>query len=117
MYSKPLNEIFENNKTIYKHIDGIWSFGLADKTNHKASKNNEGFKYIYLFYLNISRNVLGVYHLRLMKTESPQTKTEEFSNNLTKSKRESIETESDRGADLKSKILESQYYTSFFKIW
>ena len=45
----------------------------------------------------ISQNVVGLYHLKM---KNSKTKTEEFSNILTTSKRSPLKIESDRGADI-----------------
>ena len=45
----------------------------------------------------ISQNVFGLHHLKM---KNSKTKTEEFSNILTKSKRSALKIESDRGADI-----------------
>ena len=60
MYIEPPGKIYRTNKTIYNHVDEIWSLDLADMADHKVS-NKSGFRYINLL-IDDFPILLGVYH-------------------------------------------------------
>ena len=45
---------YPNNKTVYNHVDEIWSFDLADFSDYKIS-NNKGYRYIFVIIDNFSK--------------------------------------------------------------
>ena len=76
---------------IYNHIDEIWSTDLADMIDNKIS-NKKGFRY-KIIITDIFLIICGPYFLK----KNSQTKTHEFSNILSTSKRSPLKLESDRG--------------------
>ena len=115
IYSKAPKKNFETNKIVYNHIDEIWSIDLVDMIDYKTS-NNKGYRYIFIVIDNFSKYLFAI----PLKNKYSQTITNEFSNNLTTSKRKSFKLESDRGAEfynitfqnfLKSKNI--QLYSRF----
>ena len=103
IYSKPHRKNYPTNKIVYNYVDEIWSIDLADFSDYKTS-NNKGFRFIFIIIDNFSKYLWGI----PLKNKYSQTITNEFSNNLTKSKRKPLKIESDRG---------SQFYNSIFQIF
>ena len=101
IYSKTRKKNYETNKLIYNHIDETWSIDLADMIDYKTS-NNKGFRYLFIINDNFSKYLWAI----PLKNNYSQTITNEFSNNLTSSKRKPLKLESDRG---------SEFYNSFFQ--
>ena len=101
IHSKPPMRNYPTNKMVYNHIDEIWSIDLADFSDYKTS-NNKGFRYIFIIFDNYSKYLWAI----PLKNKYSQTITNEFSNNLTTSKRKPLKIESDRG---------SEFYTSIFQ--
>ena len=112
---KPPVRIYPANRILYNHIDEIWPIDLADMIDYKFSKNK---CYRYKFYIFDNFSIfLGALFL---KNKNSQIKTDEFSDNLTTSKRSPGRKESNWGAEfyesifqnfLKAKIL--QQYSTF----
>ena len=100
IYSAPPKKNYETNKIIYNHIDEIWSIDLVDMIDYKIS-NKQGFRYIFLKSDSFSKYVWAI----PLKNKHSQTKTEEFSKNLTTSKRSPVKLESDRGAEFQKMYL------------
>ena len=100
MYSKPPRKNYPTNKIVYNHIDEIWSIDLADMIDYKIS-NNKGFRYIFIIIDNFSKHFRAI----PLKNKYSQTKTNEFSNILTTSKRKPLKIESDRGTEFYKSIF------------
>ena len=64
--------------------------------------NNKNYRYIFIIIDNLSNYLWAI----PLKNKYSQTKTNEFSNILTTSKRKPLKIESDRGSD---------FYNSFFQ--
>ena len=90
IYSKPPRRKYPTNKIVYNHIDEIWSIDLADFSDYKTS-NNKGFRYIFIIIDNFSKYLWSI----PLKNKYSKTITDEFSNNVTTSKRKPLEIESD----------------------
>ena len=101
IYSKSPKKNYETNKIIYNHIDKIWSIDLADFSDYKIL-NNKGFRYIFIIIDTFSESTSTI----PLRSKNSKTITEEFSHNLTTSKRSPIKLELDRGAE---------YYNSIFQ--
>ena len=84
-YSTPPRKNYPTNKIIYNHIDEIWSIDLADMIDYKIS-NNKGFRYIFIIIDNHSKYLWAI----ALKNKYSKTMTDEFSNNLTKSRRKPV---------------------------
>ena len=54
IFSKSPMRKYPTNKTIYNHIDEIWSIDLADFSVYKTI-NNKGFRYIFVKIDNLSK--------------------------------------------------------------
>ena len=93
---------YPTNKTIYNHIDEIWSIDLVDMIDYKTS-NNKGHRYIFIIIDNFSKYLWSI----PLKNKYSQTITNEFSNILTKSKRKPLKLESDREAELQNNIFQT----------
>ena len=102
IYSKPTRKNYPTNKIVYNHIDEIWSIDLADFSDYKTS-NNKGFRYIFIVIDNFSKYLWAI----PLKNKYSQTITNEFSNNLTISKRKPIKIESDRGSEFYDIIFQN----------
>ena len=102
IYSSPPRKIYPTNKIIYNYIDEIWSINLAVFSDYKTSNNN-GFRYIF--------NIIDIFSEFLwaipLKNIYSQTITNEFSNNLTTSKRKPLKIESDRGTEFYNSIFQN----------
>ena len=94
IYSKPPMRNYPTNKIIYNHIDEIWCIDLADFSDFKTS-NNKGYRYIFIIIDNYSKYLWAT----PLKSKYSQTKTNEFSNILSTSKRKPLKLESDRGIE------------------
>ena len=101
IYSKHPLRNYPTNKIIFNHIDEIWSIDLVDMIDYKIS-NNKGFRYIFIVIDNYSKDLWAI----PLKNKYSQSITNEFSNNLTTSKRKPLKLESDRG---------SEFYISIFQ--
>ena len=102
IYSKPPRKKYETNKTIYNHIDEIWSIDLADMIDHKIS-NNKLFRYIIIIIDNFSKFLWAI----PLKNKYSQTITKEFPNNLTTSKRKPLKIESKRASEFYNGIFQN----------
>ena len=102
IYSKPPRKNYSTNKTIYNHIDEIWSIDLADMIDYKIT-NNKGFRYISIIVDNFSKYLWAI----PLKNKYSQTITNEFSNILTTSKRKPLKLESDRGTEFYNSIFQN----------
>ena len=71
--------------------------------------NNKGFRYIFII-IEIFCKYLWC---RFFQNQSAQTKTNEFSNNLTTSKRKPIKLESDRGAEWYNSVFQNFVKSKF----
>ena len=78
IYSSPPKKNYPTNKTVYNHIDEIWSIDLADMIDYKIS-NNKGYRYIFVVIDNYSKYLSAI----PLKNKYSQTITNEFSNILT----------------------------------
>ena len=92
IYSSPPRKNYPTNKVVYNHIHEIWSIDLADMIDYKIS-NNKGYRYIFFIINKYSKNLWAI----PLKKLYGLTITNEFSNNLTTSKRKRPKLESDRG--------------------
>ena len=102
-YSSPPKKNFSMNKTIYNHIDEIWSIDLADMIDYKIS-NNKGFRYIFILIDNFSNYLCAI----PLKNKYSQTVTDALSKILSTSKRAPLELGSDSGKDWYNSIF--QYF-------
>ena len=80
-YSSPPRKNYPTNKTVYNHIDEIWTIELADMILYKIS-NNKGFRYKFVIIENYSKYLWAI----PLKIKYSQTITNEFSKILTTSK-------------------------------
>ena len=105
IYSKPPKKNYSTNKVICNHIDEIWSIDLADFSDYKTS-NNKGYRYIFII---IDKLIIYSKYLWAipLKNKSSQTKTNEFSNTLTKSKRKPLKKGGDRGSEFYNSIVQN----------
>ena len=101
-YSTPPRKNYPTSKSVYSHIDEIWSIDLADMIDYKTS-NNKGFRYIFI---NIDKYSKYLWAISL-KNKYSQTITNEFSNILTTSKRKPLKLESDRGTEFYNSIFQN----------
>ena len=101
IYSKAPMRNYLNNKIIHNHIDEIWSIDLADMIDYKIS-NNKGYRFIFIKIDNVSKYLRGI----TLKNKCSKTKTEEFSNSLTKLKRKCLKLESDRRTEFYNSIFQ-----------
>ena len=92
--SKPAKKNYETNKIIYNHIDERWSIDLAGFSDYKLSYN-KGFRNIFNIIDKFSEYSWAI----LLKNKNVETKTNEFSNVLTKTRRKPLKIESERGAE------------------
>ena len=90
IYSSPPRKNYPTKKTVYNHIDEIWSIDLAVSLDYKTT-NIKGFRYIFIIIDNSSENLWAI----PLKKYS-QTITQEISNILTTSKRSPVKLERDR---------------------
>ena len=95
IFSKPLKRNYPSNKIIYNHIDEIWSIDLADLVDYKTS-NNKGYRYMFIVIDNFSKHLWA----KPLKNEKSKTITDEFSKNLSSSKRSPVKIENNRGSEL-----------------
>ena len=102
IYSKPPKKNYPTNNIIYNHIDEIWSIDLADFSDYKTS-NNKGFRYIFIVIDTFSSYLWAIQ----LKNKYSQSITNEFSNNLTTSKRKPLKIESDRGSEFYNRIFQN----------
>ena len=102
IYSKPPKRNYPSNKIVYNHIDEIWSIDLVDMIDYKTS-NNKGYRYIFIIIDNLSKYLWAI----PLKNKNSQTKTNEFANILTTSKRKPIKIESDRGSEFYNSIFQN----------
>ena len=86
-------KIYPTNKLIYNNIDVKWSINLADMVDYKVS-NHKGYRSLF-----ITIDVFSKHLCCIPLEKNSQTKTNEFSNLPTISKRKPLKTESDRGTD------------------
>ena len=91
---------YPTNKILYNYVDEIWSVYLADMVDYKIS-NNKGYRYIFIIIDNFSKFLFAI----PLKNKYSQTITNEFSNNLAKSKRKPDKLESDRGYEVYNSIF------------
>ena len=101
IYSSPPKKNYPTNIK-YIHIEGIWSIDLADFSDYKIS-NNSGFRYIYVIVDNFSKYTCCV----PLKNKNAQSKTDNFSNILTTSKRSPLKIESDRWKEFYNSIFQN----------
>ena len=115
IYSKPPLGNYPTNKIVYNHIDEIWFIDSADFSDYKTSKI-KGFRYIFIIIDNFSKYLWAI----PLKNKYGESITNEFSNNLTTSKRRPLKLESDRGAEWYNSVFQNflkvKKNTSFFKI-
>ena len=81
IYSKPPKRNYPTIKTIYNHVDEIWSIDLADMVDYKIS-NNKGIRYIFIIIDKFSKYVRTI----PLKNKNSKTITDELSNILSASK-------------------------------
>ena len=94
---------YETMKIVYNRFDEIWSIDIADFSDYKTS-NYKGFRSIFVIIDNFSKNLWAI----PLKNEYSETITKDFSSILTKSKRNSLKIESNRG---------TEFYESIFQIF
>ena len=94
IYSTPPRKNYPTNKTIYNHLEEIWSIDLADTIDNKIT-NNKGFRYIFVIIDNFPKYAWCI----PLKNKNSKTVTDVFSNILTASKRSPIKLESYRGSE------------------
>ena len=102
IYSTAPRKNYLTNKITYNYSDEIWSIDLADFSDYKTS-NNKGYRYIFIVIDNFSKHLWAI----PLKNKYSQTITNEFSNILTKSKRQPLKKESDRGTDFYNSIFQN----------
>ena len=102
IYNKAPNKNYATNKIVYNHIDEIWSVDLADYSDYKTS-NNKGYRYIFIIIDNFSKYLWAI----PLKNKYSQSITNEFSKNLTTSKRSPVKLESDRGTEFYNSIFQN----------
>ena len=102
IYTKPPKKNYPTNKIVYNFVDEIWSIDLADFSDYKTL-NNKGFRYIFIIIDNFSKYLWAI----PLKNKNSQTITNEFSNILTTSKRNSLKLESDRGTKFYNSIFQN----------
>ena len=113
--SSPPKKTYPTNKTIYNHIDGIWSIDLADMIDYKIS-NNKRYRYIFVIFDNFSKYLWAI----PLKKKYSQTITTEVSNTLSSSKHTPLKIESERGDELYNSTFRNfsnfnniQHYSQF----
>ena len=102
IYSKAPKKNYKTNKITYNHTDEIWSVDLADFSDYKIS-NNKSYRYIFIIIDNFSKYLWAI----PLKNKYSQTKTNEFSNILSTSKRKPLKIESDRGTEFYNNIFQN----------
>ena len=115
IYSKSPIRNYPTNKTVYNHIDEIWSNDLADKIDYKISIN-KGIRYIIIIIDNFCKNSWAIPR----KNKYSKTVTDAFSNNLSTSKRKPLKIECDRGSEWYNSVFQNslkgqniQHYSRF----
>ena len=93
---------YPTNKIIYNHIYEIWSIDSADAADYETS-NNKGYRYILIIKDTFSKYLWAL----PLKNTNSHTIRNEFSNNLTTSKRKPLRIESDRGAEVYNSIFQN----------
>ena len=111
IYSTRSKKHYPTNKIVYNFIDEIWSIDLADMVDYKTS-NNKGFRYIFVIIDNFSKYIWVIPH----KNKYSKTKTHEFSNILSSSKRSPLKLESDRGKEWYKSNFQSLLKLKIFNI-
>ena len=94
-FSRPPKRNYPSNKIIYNDIDEIWSNDLADLVDYKTS-NNKGYRYMLIVIDNFSKYLWA----KPLKNKKSKTITDEFSKNLSSSKRSPVKIENNRGSEL-----------------
>ena len=85
---------------------------MADFSDYKTS-NNKGFRYIFILIDNFSKYFRTI----SLKNKNRETTTEEFSNNLTTSKRSPIKLESDQGAEFCNSFFQTSLRSKFIQLY
>ena len=85
---------YPTNKIVSKLVDEIWSTDLADMNDYKTS-DKRGYRYNFVIIDNFFEYTWCI----PLKNKNSKTKTDEFSNILTKSRRSPLKLESDRGTE------------------
>ena len=111
-FSKPPKKIYKTNKKVYNHIDGIWSFDLADMVGYKIS-NNKGYRFIFIIFDSFSNHVWCI----PLKNKNGETITKEFSKILTTSRRRPLKLESGRGSDCYNSIFQKFLQSKNFRLF
>ena len=101
IHSTPAKKNYPTNKTVYNHIDEIWSIDLAEMIDYKIS-NNKGFRFIFVIIDKFIKKLRTI----PIKNQYSETITDEFSNILSTPKRSPLKLESDRG---------KEWYNSIFR--
>ena len=102
IYSKHTKKNYPTNKIVYNHIDEIWSIDLADMIDYEIS-NNKGSRYIFVLIDNYSKYLWCI----PLENKNSRTITDEFSNILTKSKRQPLKIEPDGGTEFYGSIFQN----------
>ena len=102
IYLKPPRRNFPTDKIVYNHIDEIWSIDLADMIDYKIS-NNKSYRYLFIVIDNFSKYLWDI----PLKNKNSQTITNEFSKNLSTSKRKPLKIESDRGTEFYNNVFQN----------
>ena len=100
IFTKPPKKNYPTNKIIYNHSDENWGIDLAVMMDYRIS-NNKGFRYKFV-KIDIFSKYTWCEHLK-----NSEKKANEFSKNLTKSKRKSPKTESDRSKEWCKSIFQN----------
>ena len=93
LYTTPSKKNYETNKISYNHINEIWIIDLVVMIEFKDS-NNKGYRYIFIII-----DIYSTYWWCIPQKKKSKTKTQEISSILTKSKRSTHKSESDRGSE------------------
>ena len=102
IHSKPSKKSYPTKKTIYNHIDEIWSIDLADFSEYRTV-NNKVFSYIFVITDNFSKFLWCI----PLNINYNQTIRNDFSNISTTSKRRPLKLESDRGAEWYNSVFQN----------
>ena len=102
IYSFSPRKNYPTNKRVYNFVNEIRSTELVDMIDYKTS-NNKNYRYIFIVIDNFPKYFWPI----PLKNIYSQTITQEFSNNLTTSKRKPLKLESDRGSEFYNSIFQN----------
>ena len=98
----PPRKKYENNKIVYNLINETWSINLVDFLEYETS-NSKGYRQSFVIIGKFSNCTWCI----PLKNINIQTMTKKFSNFPTKSKRDFVKIETDRGAEIYNSIFEN----------